>query len=130
MSILSKITAGLSVAVLSLGVSGAAFAGVAFGDGGAALQGVLDSIATDGANDVTAATDEIAPDEYWAIGGSGGSVSTIIVEIAAYAGTNTFGIYDKSCTRKFCSIVCRIKRCRRSGACEHFGGWLGLGQFY
>lgn len=96
MGILNKLTAGLSVAVLSLGVSGAAFAGVAFGDGGAALQGVLDGIATDGANDVTAATDEIAGDEHWAIGGSGGSVSTIIIELAGFAGTNTFGIYDKA----------------------------------
>lgn len=96
MGILNKITAGLSVAVLSLGVSGGAFAGVAFGDGGAALQAVLNGIAVDGTNDVTAATDEIAPDEYWSIGGSGGSVSTIVIELAGYAGSNTFGIFDKS----------------------------------
>ena len=96
MGILNKITAGLSVAVLSLGVSGGAFAGVTLGDGGAALQSVLDGIATDGTNDVTAATDEIAPDEYWSIGGSGGSVSTIVIELAGFHGSNTFGIYDKA----------------------------------
>lgn len=96
MGILNKIIGGLSVATLSLGVSGAAMAGVAFGDGGAALQGVLDGIATDGINDVTAATDEVAPDEYWSIGGSGGAVSTIVIELAGFANQNTFGIYDKS----------------------------------
>lgn len=69
---------------------------VPFGDGGTALQGVLDGIATDGANDVTAATDEIGNDEIWAVGGSGGAVSTIIIELAGFAGGNTFGVYDST----------------------------------
>ena len=43
-------------------------------------------------------TDHIADggDANWAISGSGGSVSTMIIELAGNATTNTFGIYDSS----------------------------------
>lgn len=69
---------------------------VPFGDGGAALQGVLDGIATDNSNDVSVATDYLGDDNdsYWQVGGSGGSISTVIIELAAFEGDNTFGIYD------------------------------------
>jgi hypothetical protein len=69
---------------------------VPFGDGGAALQGVLDGIAVDGVNDVSAATDFLGDglDTNWQIGGSGGSVSTIVIELAGFANQNTFGIFD------------------------------------
>jgi hypothetical protein len=70
-----------------------------FGDGGAALQGVLDGITTapnpgDSSIDVT--TDNETNDAYWSIHGSGGSVSTLIIELAAWKETNTFGIYDRT----------------------------------
>ena len=75
---------------------------VPFEDGGAALQGVLDGIAVDNDNDVKAATDHLSDDldTYWEIGGSGGSLSTVVIELAAFAGQNTFGIYDATDSSK------------------------------
>jgi hypothetical protein len=69
------------------------------GDGGAGLQGVLDGITTApvaGTSSVNVTTDELADavDSYWNIDGSGGSVATVIIELAGFAGTNTFGIFD------------------------------------
>jgi hypothetical protein len=65
---------------------------------GAALDAVLDGIATDGSIDVNVVTDQLGDglDSYWQIAGSGGAVSTFIIEIAALYDTNQFGIYDKS----------------------------------
>lgn len=80
--------------------STAALASPTLAGGGAALQGVLDNITVGGpsapASSVNVNTDMIddARDSHWAITGSGGSVSTFIIEIASYAGTNTFGVYD------------------------------------
>jgi hypothetical protein len=47
---------------------------------------------------VNVATDTIADgkDSYWTINGSGGSLSTIVIEVAASSGTNTFGIFDRT----------------------------------
>ena len=75
----------------------AAFTG--YGDGGAALQGVLDGITTnpnpgDSGTDVVADAIEDSKDSYWNITDSGGSVSTVVIELAGFAGTNTFGVYD------------------------------------
>ncbi len=85
--------------VVALLVSPAS-AGVTFGDGGAALQGVLDDITVGGNSSINVLTDEVdAPalglDEIWQIGGSGGSVATVVIELgAAFAPTNHFGLYD------------------------------------
>lgn len=67
-----------------------------FSDGGAGLQNVLNGIATDGVSDIDVTTDSIADelDSTWGITASGGSVATFIIEIAGFAGTNTFGVYD------------------------------------
>lgn len=69
-----------------------------FGDGGAGLQAALNSITTAplNASSVNVTTDDLSDsqDSYWEIGGSGGSVSTILIELAGFAGTNKFGIYD------------------------------------
>lgn len=75
---------------------------VMFGDDGVALQDVFDGIATDGANDVNVATDMLGDglDSTWQIGGSGLGSSTIIVEIAAFKNTNSFGIYDSVTNQK------------------------------
>ena len=64
-----------------------------------ALQGVLDGITklpVLGSSSVNVKTDAILDhvDTQWMIDGSGGSVETLIVEMASFAGTNTFGIYD------------------------------------
>lgn len=51
-------------------------------------------------------TDHIADggDAYWAVTGSGGSVSTMIIELAGNASTNTFGVYDSSDPSKFVQL--------------------------
>jgi hypothetical protein len=70
-----------------------------FGDGGQAVQNVLNSI-TVGPNanvsSVKAATDYLPDptDSYWSITGSGGSVTTVVVELASWSSVNTFGMYD------------------------------------
>ena len=71
---------------------------VPFGDGGASLQGIMDGFTTDpaGNSSIDAATDAIPDglDSTWAITGSGGSFSRIVVELAGFANTNRFGVYD------------------------------------
>jgi PEP-CTERM motif len=80
--------------VLGLSMAGSANAIVAFGDGGTALQGVLDNITVGGPSSVNVVTDQFSPDHTWAITGSGGSISTMIIELAGFAGSNSFGVYD------------------------------------
>lgn len=87
-------------AVFGLSMAGSAHA-VPFGDGGAALQGVLDGITvapspTPGSSSVNVATDEIGDgiDSWWAITGAGGSVASIIIELAGFANGNELGVYD------------------------------------
>lgn len=95
---ITQITAFLAALMLSTG----AMAGpVSFGDDGEALQKVLDDITVapdPGVSSVDVTTDEVGAvegaDEYWAIGGLGGSVATVIIEIANYAGSNSFGVFD------------------------------------
>jgi hypothetical protein len=65
----------------------------------ASLQSVLNGITTAptaGTSSINVATDALSDstDTLWAISGSGGSVSTIVIEIAGFAGSNTFGVYD------------------------------------
>jgi hypothetical protein len=73
-----------------------------FSDGGTALQGVLDDITTNPLNDssVDVTTDDISDlaDSYWQVGGSGGAVSTVVIELAGWAGSNTFGVYENGNT--------------------------------
>ena len=86
-------------AVFGLSIVGAANAAVTFGDGGTALQGVLDNITVapvvrDSRVDVN--TDQLVNDKHWSITGAGGSVASIIVELAGFANQNTFGVYDST----------------------------------
>ncbi len=66
------------------------------GPPGAALQDVLDDITVGGPSSVNVATDFIPEggDDQWHITATGGSVATMIIEIADFAGSNVFGIYD------------------------------------
>lgn len=94
-----------AVAALAVGTTFAAsttFAGViqhagSFDPGSVHLYQLFDSI---GANsyDTPAEVDagQIHGDQYWAIGGSGGSVSTLVFEISANAGGTNFGVFDKA----------------------------------
>ncbi len=90
--LLLGVVAGLPFLVQGAGPAGA----VSFGDGGAALQGVLDGITVTPPSSVDVTTDEIADanDSLWSVTGAGGSVSTLIVELAGFASTNVFGVYD------------------------------------
>lgn len=87
----------LSIAVMCL-IATSAMA-VPFGDGGAALQKVLDDITTNpnpGDSSVDVTTDAIADgsDKHWSITATGGSVATLIIELAGFKDDNTFGVYD------------------------------------
>ena len=78
-------------------VSGSSWA-LTFDDGGVGLQGVLDGIAVDTMNDVTATTDYMTDnaDSYWSLTATGNGTGTIIAELASFATGNRFGIYDTS----------------------------------
>ena len=85
--------------VAAAALSAPTFAVTFGGDGsGSALQGVLDGITAGGSSSTNVVTDQVdeGKDAYWSIDGSGGAISTIIVELAGFAGTNTFGIYDNN----------------------------------
>ena len=69
------------------------------GGGGAeqSLQAVLNSITTapiPGTSSVNVNTDQVFPDGYWSIAGSGASISTILIEISAWDAANTFGVFS------------------------------------
>lgn len=86
------------VAVGALMLSSTAQA-VVFSDGGASLQGLLDSVTVGpnaGVSSVDVNIDQLADaaDSYWALTGSGGSVSTMVIQLQNYGGTGTFGVYN------------------------------------
>jgi hypothetical protein len=85
--------------IMALTMIGGRAMAVPFGDGGVALQGVLDNITVapnPGVSSTNVLTDALSDstDSLWAIHGSGGSVNTLIIELAQWANSNTFGIYD------------------------------------
>lgn len=93
-----------SIAVLCFSVAPAMAA--TFGDGGAALDAVLDNITVapnPGQTSVNVLTDELPDtaaagvpyDSYWSITGTGGSWSTLIIELCGTFDTlQTFGVFD------------------------------------
>jgi hypothetical protein len=96
-----KLLAGLFAVVLAVFLLQAPVQAtpIIFGDGGAALQGVLDSITVGpnpGESSVNAVTGYETADAAWSIHGSGGAVSTVVIELASWASTNLFGIYDNA----------------------------------
>ena len=95
---MKKLTKILVTAVLGVFLIAGSSWAAAFGDGGTALQGVLDGITVGGNSSVNVVTDELndSVDSYWDITASGGSVATLIIELAGYAGSNTFGVYNDS----------------------------------
>jgi hypothetical protein len=85
--------------IMAMMMTGGRASAVLFGDGGTGLQTVLNDITmgpNPGASSTNVLTDALTDDmdSYWAIHGSGGSVNTLIMEIAQWAGYNIFGIYD------------------------------------
>ncbi len=73
-----------------------ALVGASFGTTvtGSSLQTVLNNISEGGVSTTNVNTDQVAGDKYWNLTASGGSVATMIIEIAGYAGQNEFGIYE------------------------------------
>ena len=65
---------------------------------GSGLQDVLDSHTVGGTSSVTVATDYLADtsDSTWTLSAVGGSMVSMIVELASYKDVNTFGIYNGS----------------------------------
>jgi Domain of unknown function (DUF4114)/PEP-CTERM motif len=61
---------------------------------GGSLQSILNGITDDGTSSVNVQTDQVASDEYWRLTASGGSVATMIIEVADFAYGNSFGVYD------------------------------------
>ncbi|MEJ2032673.1 MAG: PEP-CTERM sorting domain-containing protein [Deltaproteobacteria bacterium] len=96
-----NLVTGLALAVIGTAfAAGNAFA-LSFGDGGAHLQSALDGITTApvaGDSSVNVTTDYLADDNdsYWELTASGGSINTFVLEVASYANSNIFGIYDSA----------------------------------
>ncbi|MGA1865293.1 MAG: PEP-CTERM sorting domain-containing protein [bacterium] len=89
----------LAIIIALMMIGGRANA-VPFGDGGVGLQTALNNITlgpNPGVSSTNVLTDEVGDinDSYWSIHGSGGSVSTLVIEVAQWASTNTFGIFDQ-----------------------------------
>jgi len=61
---------------------------------GSSLQTILNNITNDGSSSVDVNTDQVSQDKYWALTASGTSAATMIIEVAGYATSNTFGLYD------------------------------------
>jgi hypothetical protein len=70
------------------------------------LQTVLDNITVSGPSSVDVQTDDLSDlqDSYWQVGGTGGSISTVVIELAGWEFTNTFGIYDASDKTNFVEL--------------------------
>ena len=63
---------------------------------GSSLQGVFDGITVGGSSSVNVQDDMLtdSSDSYWDITASGGSVTTMVIELAGFAPENVFGVYN------------------------------------
>ena len=99
---LSKIKKLTSLCILVSGLAAGSASAATCGVQGGFLQGVFDGFTTNplGNSSVNVLNDCLADanDSNWSITGSGLSGTTMIIEIAGFAGSNTFGIYDSSNT--------------------------------
>ncbi len=104
MSKVNKKLAGIAAAgllVVSPVWAAPTFVDLTESNGEDSLQTIFNNFTTApnaGLSSVDAANDMLddAGDSYWSITGAGGSVSTMIIEIAGYAGNNAIGVYDRS----------------------------------
>ena len=93
---------GVGIFAAALSLSGYAHAVVVNpgGDGaGTSLQDVFNALTiapTAGLSSINVNSDQLSDfmDSYWSISATGGSVATIVVELAGFRNTNGFGIYD------------------------------------
>ena len=93
---MKKLSKIIIITVLSVFlVAGSAMA-LAWQLPGADLQDVLNDITVGGDSSVDVTTDYLSDtvDSYWSITGSGGSLATMIIELAGFAPGNIFGVYS------------------------------------
>ena len=89
-----------TIGIIAALILAAPASAVTFGSSGeTSLQDILHNITIGGvssvnANNVTNDALHDLNDSDWQIGGSGGALSNVIIEIAGNASSNTFGIYD------------------------------------
>ncbi len=69
---------------------------------GSSLQNVINGITVGGVSDINVHTDQLedSADTAFGLTSSGGSMSTIVAELAGAASTNEFGVYDLSDSSK------------------------------
>jgi hypothetical protein len=88
----------------TLAMVGASFGTVINNGSETPLQTILNNItcvdaacsSLGGTSSVNVNTDQLDPDMYWELTGTGTSAATMIIEVAGNAPSNTFGIYDAS----------------------------------
>lgn len=71
------------------------------------LQQILNNITVGpnpGVSSVNVNTDQLTFDSYWMMTASGGSLATFIIELADFASTNTFGLYDGTDSTKLVQV--------------------------
>jgi len=92
--------AGIFAVVLSLSGYSHAVVVNPGGDGpGTSLQDVFNALTlapTAGLSSINVNSDQLSDfmDSYWSISAAGGSVATIVVELAGFSNNNVFGLYD------------------------------------
>jgi len=65
------------------------------GDGSEkSLQEILNDMTVGGQSSVNVNTDQVSPDTTWSIGGTGGALSTFVIEISSLSNINSFGLYN------------------------------------
>ncbi|MDP3110061.1 DUF4114 domain-containing protein [Hydrogenophaga sp.] len=97
------------VAAAALAVSASAFATpVSLGGESPDLQTIINGLYTAAGTPTTQApnvnTNQAAESGQFQIEASGGSIATMVIEIAGLAGTNTFGVYDIYDTSKYLQL--------------------------
>lgn len=96
-----KLSTILLISILAVFLAAGSAMAVPFtygSSGEKSLQTILDemTVTPSGASSVNVLTDSVADDtdSSWQITATGSSVATIVIELAGYAGTNSFGVYN------------------------------------
>ena len=93
-----SVTTALIAALAFSGSSWATWINPIGGDGlNSSLQDVLNNITQGGPSSIDVNADQVteADDSYWSIDASGGALSNIVIELAGFSNTNTFGVFDR-----------------------------------
>ena len=94
---MKKATIGIMLLMMSLYLVNPAGATLILPGSETSLQTILNLITTAptaGLSSVDVNTDQVGSDGLWSITATGTSIANIIIELAAWDGDNTFGIYD------------------------------------